>query len=195
MVIKMDLKKKRRLDFKQNKMALKLNVFFRWHRDEAYEAMNDDTLNPKAQEFFNTLKDSAVKCEDIRTILHKLNEQNEMMAIQALHEFLKEDYDGLPRYVRLVQELMTYGVHENESPELNPSVFIDFVNSVKILNEDYSVEVEFTIPENFRIPDWDSDDYVIALNDFRSCLSDTLWEGMPGSLAVHKSGAVVEYVM
>lgn len=174
-------------------MSLKLEVFFRWNRDEAYEAMNDDTLDSNAQEFFNNMKNSSVKCEDIRTILQKLNERNEMLATKQLHKFLNENFEGLPRYVRFVQELITYAIYEHEDLNLNPSMFAEFINSVKIVNEDYSVEVEFTIPEKFRIPDWEKEDYIAALKEFRSCLPDTLWEGEPGSLAVHESFATVEY--
>ena len=171
---------------------MKFHIYFKWHRDEAYEAMNDNTLNEKAKELVMNLKSEYITCESVREIHQKLADHNEQLAIDELKRFMKEEYVGLPRYARYIQEIIEYGVYSMH-PQINPSKSIDFLQTVRVTSEEYGLEVEFTIPEQSYIEGWSRDDYIVQIQSFRECLADTLWEGMPGTVAVHHSCAVVGY--
>jgi hypothetical protein len=170
---------------------MKFHMFFKWHRDEAFDAMNDAVLNDKAKELVMNLKPENITCESVRNIHQKLADHNDLLAIEELKKFMKEDYEGLPRYVRYVQDILSYGVYPGNG--VDPSKFVEFVNSVQITSEDYGLEVEFVIPEQFYIEDWGRGEYIKQILSSREALADGLWEGMPGSVAVHTSCAVVNY--
>ena len=171
---------------------MKFTIAFKWNRDEAYEAMNDDALNETARTLYTSMMNEQITCESIRTMNHTLLQKNEMLAIEKLQEFMKADYEGLPRYIRYVQDILTYGVY-GEHPEHNPSKFVEFINSFEIVSEEYGINVEFTIPSEFYIDDWDHNTYVTEMDSFKGGLSDGMWEGMPGSLGVHESCSTVSY--
>lgn len=174
-------------------MALTFKILFKWHRDEAYEAMNDSILDERANQFVQDQKDKMTTCQDLREKMQRINEANELLAIQALSEFLKEEFEGYPRYIIYIKELMEYGPYMCY-PDRDPSKSQEFLNSIRIVEDGmYGFTAEFTISEDFLIEDWTRDDYVKEINSFRDALADTLWEGMPGSVAVHKSFAVVDF--
>jgi hypothetical protein len=173
-------------------MALTFNIFFKWNRDDAYEAMNDEKLADYAKELMTLYDPKKITPSDIRELNYKLAERNELLAIEQLKTFMKEDYNGLPRYVRYVQSILEYGLYCHWH-ELDPSKNTQFIDSFKITSESYGVEIEFTIPEQFRIEDFDRDAHLKEIMSFRESLADGLWEGSPGSEAVHYSCATVTY--
>lgn len=174
-------------------VAYKFNILFKWHRDEAYEAMNDSILDERANQFVQDQKDTATTCQDLREIMQRINDANDILSIQALSEFLKREWSGHPRYVSYIMELIEYGPYMCH-PDKDPSKSQEFLNSIKIVEDGmFGFTAEFTISEDFLLEDWTHDDYVKEINSFRDALADTLWEGMPGSVAVHESCAVVEF--
>lgn len=171
-------------------MSLKFNVNFKWNRDEAFEAMHDDALDQLASEL--VARETTMTCAKIRAIEHELRGKNEMMALETLKTFMKQDLDGIPRFVRYVQEISEYGLYMDH-PDLEPSRSQAFLDSVKISSEFFGLEVAFEIPDEFRIPNWEREDYVTAMDSFKRTLADGMWGGPPGSTAVHHSYAVVDF--
>ena len=110
-------------------MSLKFNILFKWNRDEAFEAMNDDTLDQLANELIR--RETNITCAKLRDIHHEVRGKNELMALETLRTFMKEDMDGFPRFVRYVQEILQYGVYDLQY-QLNPSKTQQFLDSVKI---------------------------------------------------------------
>lgn len=168
-------------------MTFKFGILFRWNRDDAFLAMHDDQL-----EVDLSSKSGHLTFFDLRRICDELAEQNDRMASVELIRFLKEDYNGRPRYVAFLQSILDYGVYA-DAAQLSPSQSDEFLSSVKIVSEFIGFVIEFEIPAFAEIEGWTHDDYVAAMNLFRSDLPDSLWESLPNSEAVHKSRAVVDY--
>lgn len=171
---------------------MKFHIYFKWHNDEAYEAMNDKALDETAKELVMNLKTESITCNAVRDLHRYLARRNEALSDEKLIQFMKEDYEGIPRYVRYVQEIVEHGIYIF-NPDLDPSETDEFISSVEITSEDCGLDVEFVIPEKFYIEDWGRRDYLNRILSFQNSLADSLWEGSPGSVAVHDSCAVVGY--
>jgi serine protease inhibitor len=171
---------------------MEFTINFKWHRDEAYDAMNDTKLDETARNLYMSMMDGQITCETIRTMNQELKKKNEELAREELKTFMTADYDGMPRYVQYIKDIMDYGVYY-DSLKNSPSSSVDFINSIHVISYTYGFEVGFIIPDDFYIEGQKYYDYIAEMKSFKDTLSDTIWEGMPGSLGVHDSSAVVTY--
>lgn len=173
---------------------MEFQITFRWHNDEAYEAMNDKALDDMANQFIKDQLNKITTCADIREMALKLTQENHQRSIKILSDFMKGDFGGKPRYVSYIQDILDYGIYMNQYADQNPSKSQDFLDRLQITNDDdCGFTVKFTLPEESIIEGYTRDDYLAELKSFKGCLADGMWEGMPGSVAVHKSLAVVTY--
>lgn len=177
---------------KQHKMEFQIT--FRWHKDEAYEAMNDKELDDMANQFIKDQLNKVTTCADIREMALKLERENNAKSVKILSDFMKADFGGKPRYVGYIQDILDYGIYMNQYADQNPSKTEKFLDGLRISTDDvYGFTVAFTIPEESIIEDYTREDYLAELKSFKETLADGMWEGMPGSVAVHHSLAVVTY--
>lgn len=176
---------------KQHKMEFQIT--FRWYKDDAYEEMNDKDLDEMANQFIKDQLNKVTTCADIRKMALKLRRENANRSIKILSDFMKGEFCGKPRYVLYIQDIVEYGIY-GEHHDIDPSKTQSFLDGIRILNDDsYGFTVGFTIPEDSIIEDYTREDYLEELKSFKETLADGMWEGMPGSVAVHHSLAVVTY--
>lgn len=170
-------------------------ITFRWHKDEAYEAMNDKALDDMANQLIKDQTNKVTTCEDIRNMALKLACENHRRSVKILSDFMKGEFAGKPRYISYIQDILDYGVYANQYADQNPSNTQAFLDTIKIDRDDEcGFTVKFTLPEESIIEGYSREDYYAELKSFRESLADGMWEGMPGSVAVHDSCSVVEYM-
>lgn len=188
----MDLKVDELVRF--NKMALFFEITFRWHKDRAYEAMNDNHLDELAHDLIVEKAYKTISCADIREIYEMLQDRNEYLSTQTLREFMKGKFEDHNRYIKYIQDILEYGFYAGQYISHNPARTQQFVDGIKIVQDDkYGFTASFTIPEE-SIPDnCTREMYLEEFKLFKDSLADGLWEGCPGSTAVHESGAVVTF--
>jgi hypothetical protein len=173
---------------------MKVKIVFKWNRDEQWEAIcDDDVVQAKLDALLDENKD-AITPRVLREIYQTIRDENDIRSTKIISDFLMEmdqqDEFFMPRYAHYVKDILEYGPYEDCDMK-QPIRQDNYETIMKATPSEYGLEVILDIADE-DLPN-QGIAFVNNMNEFSESLSDTLWEGAPGSTAVYYNGAVIEF--
>jgi hypothetical protein len=174
---------------------MKVKIVFKWNRDEQWEAIcdDDDVVQAKLDALLDENKD-AITPRVLREIYQTIRDENDIRSTKIISDFLMEMNDEygerMPRYAHYLKDILEYGPYEDSEMD-QPITQDSYQTMTTATPSEYGFEVILEIPDE-DLPN-QGIAFVNNMNEFSESLSDTLWEGMPGSTAVYYNGATIEY--